>query len=115
MKTIVLPAIKTGDYWPGIPLISYTRNSEPVDITNARIRMHLRKKHDSPGDPLLAWDTEDASIVMVDAALGKFKVEGRVLTVDPGEYVSDLEVSIDDKPDTILDFSWTISKSATRY
>ena len=114
MKTIHLGEIKQGDYWAGVQLITYAINGEPVDITGAVIRMHLRKRHDSPGEPLLSWSTEDSTINIVDAEAGEFAILGRTMTIEPGTYASDVEVAIDAKPLTVLDFSWTITKSATR-
>lgn len=105
----------TGDWWDGIPTITYKINGSPVDITNATIKMHVKKDRKTGSSIIDSWSTEDNTITIIDALEGKFAITGKIINWVPGVYVSDIEVTIDAKPKTIIpEIVWTINPDITR-
>lgn len=113
---IELPAHVAGDWWEGIGPITYKINGVGVNLTNAQIRMHIKKDRKAASTAVLSWSTLDNTIIINDAVNGVFTIIGRVLDIPSGKYLSDVEViAADAKPRTIIrEIVWTILPDITR-
>lgn len=73
--------------------------AEPLDLTGAALRMHIRRRRDDP-NVLLDLSSANGRIVVLDAVEGKIAMnvdaaEIRAL-IAPGDYWCDLHVKIGD-------------------
>ena len=87
-----------GDTYLGTSF-TVTVNDLPQDLTDYRIRMHLRRSA-TPTSPLvLAFDTEDGTIEITDAAAGEFIIKARVIDIPAYTYRHDIEFT---NPDGVV-------------
>ena len=106
----------SGDYWDGLGPITFKINTIPVNLTNAVIKMQIRKSRKATDAVLAEWSTEDQTIEIIDAAEGKFMIHGRVLDLPTGKLLSDVQVTpVDGKTRTIIpEIIWTVKGDVTR-
>lgn len=115
MEKVELPTHISGDWWPGIGPITVKRNSVPIDLTNAQILMQIRKSRKANEASLAEWTTFDNTIEIVNGPEGIFTIKGRILRIPSGVYVSDVQITINNQPTTIIpEILWTIENDITR-
>ena len=116
MPTPIEIAHTSGDYWDGLGPITFKINTIPVNLTNAVIKMQIRKGRKTTDQVLAEWTTEDNTIEILEAADGIFMIRGRVLELPTGKLLSDVQVTpADGKTRTIIpEIIWTIKGDVTR-
>jgi hypothetical protein len=108
-----LPATKRGDTWGGFDL-TITEDAVPRDLTGATVRMQLRKQYTDTA-ATASWTTADNSILLFDAVNGVLRIVGRVLNVDPWDYLLDVEITWPDGTvQTVFDGVMTVYPDVTR-
>ncbi len=65
--------------------------AEAIDLTNYRIRMHLRRQASPSASLVMAFDTEDETIEIHEPAEGRFRIPARVIDVPAFNYKHDIE------------------------
>lgn len=68
-------------------------NSVVLNLTGFVIRMNFLK---SNGELAQAFTTENGTILITDAALGKFKIPAQIFALTPNTYESDIEFEFPD-------------------
>ena len=63
----------------------------PKNLTDYRIRMHLRRSSTQTSPLVFAFDTDDGTIDIFDAADGKFRLTERVIDIPAFDYRYDIE------------------------
>lgn len=83
---------RAGDTFNGLQL-TYTVNDAPVDLSEASIRLQLRR---SVTDKRVALrlDTDNGGIVITDATAGQFTIPAQIVNIAPAVYVHDLEITL---------------------
>lgn len=115
MEKIELPTHISGDWWPGIGPITVKRNGIPLNLTGAEINMQVRRSRKTNEQIVAEWTTLDNSIEILVPSDGTFTIKGRVLRIPSGQYVSDVQVTINEQPMTIIpEIIWTIENDITR-
>lgn len=105
---------RRGDTWKGISEIEIIKNDDPMDLTDALIRMQVKKKAEDE-EFVGQWTTVDGSIVITDGENGKFRIMGRIVDFPPENYVYDVEIQKpNEKVITIMEGNWTIIQDVTR-
>ena len=88
-------------------------NALPVNLTGYRIRMHMRSIATST-TILHAFDTDDGTIVINDAAGGKFTLQPVVIDLPARTYVYDIEFTKAGVVKTWIRGTWPIINDVTR-
>ena len=89
----------SGDTWTGVNFYIII-NDEPLDLTGCSIRMAFRKDNKLKKVEWLL--TSEADQITIDD--NKISILPRLLTLDPGKYVYDLEVTFPN--DFVRTFIW---------
>ena len=116
MEKIELPTHISGDWWNGMGPISIKVNGDPLNLTNTLIKMQIRRTR-RPNESVLAeWTTEDGTIEFVNPINGSFLINGRQLTLPPGNLFSDVQVqTVDGRVFTIIpEIVWNVINDITR-
>lgn len=110
-----LPDHLSGDTYNAVQfqLVLDDGNDTPIDITDATFKCSIRK--DPTKAAVLSW-TSPSNIVIVDASLGKFKLDLGVVTVtDEYEYFYDIEMTdADGIVKTYISGKWKINLDISR-
>lgn len=110
-----LPAHLSGDTYNAIQfqLVLDDGSDTPIDISDATFKVSIRK--DPTKSAVLSW-TSPSDIVIVDAALGKFKLDFGVVTVtDEYDYYYDIQMTDSDGVvKTYISGKWDIKLDISR-
>lgn len=111
---IDLDAHYRGDTWAGFTAYFMDAYDNPVDLTGASIRMHV-KRSVSDAEPLLEWSTADETIEILNASAGRYRVLGRIVDLPGRHYEYDVEAVLSDGTViTMLAGCWEIIDDVTR-
>ena len=83
---------RRGDTWDGLAL-TYTLDGQPIDLSGASIRLHLRRSAND-GRVALSLSTDNSGILITDAAAGQFQMPAQIIDLPPHTYVHDLEITL---------------------
>jgi hypothetical protein len=101
-----------GDTFEQIPMV-YKVNGTPVDLTDAVIRMQLKKEND--GVAYLDLTSEDNDgITITDPTGGAFKINEQDIDIQAGNYVYDIEFNIGGTIETLIKGEFIIINDVTR-
>jgi hypothetical protein len=106
----------SGDTFKGL-VFELELNDVPVDLTGYRIRMHLKRNPLRETPKVFSFDTmagSDATITILDPALGKFRLDPCIIDVPPFNYVYDIEFIKDNVVRTFISGNWKILPDVTR-
>jgi hypothetical protein len=108
----------SGDTWRGITFRISTVDSQgtktPVDLTGARVDMHV-KKEPTDRKSVLQFSTEDSTMQISDAVGGVVTVLPMVVEEKAQEYYYDLQVTdTNGVVTTYVQGSWEIVQDVTR-
>lgn len=112
MITYDLSQHVAGDTWAGIPLISISRNSIPLDLTGATADFKVKYQIDAP--TLLHLSANDGSIITLSPAIsGNLQIPPRIVDIPPATYIWSLKVTLaSGEIDTFASGRWPIIKTA---
>ena len=114
MDVYTIPAHYKGDHWNGIASISLILEGVILDLTQAKIRMQVRRS-DTSDFTVLDLTSTEGGIVIVDEPGGEFQITSRNLDIPSGSYVYDIEViTADSKVRTVLRGTWKINQDITQ-
>lgn len=108
--------VTRGDTWNGIAT-TIVRNGVPLDLTNATIKMQLRKSAGECNYSLefSSLSTTENVISIVEPLSGRFTVEPQVINITPRTYVYDCEIKLADQTIiTVLRGEFSITQDITR-
>ena len=90
MTSVTLPSLIRGDTWDGISSISITVDGSPPIYPVASARIHFRRK---PAANIIghSLDSEDDSILILDAAGWSFQAPPQALPLGTGLWYWDFE------------------------
>lgn len=101
-----------GDSFQALPMV-YKSNGSPVDLTDAVIRMQLKKEND--GVAYLDLTSENnQGITITDPTGGAFKINKQVIDIHAGNYVYDIEFDIDGTIETLIKGEFIITNDVTK-
>jgi hypothetical protein len=112
MQTFNLSDYISGDTWNGIPLISITRNSEPIDLTDAKVEMFVKYQIDAP--TVAYFTTENGSIIILDPSTnGRINVPPQIVDIPPAKYIFSIKITFSNgEVDTFVSGNWNVIKTA---
>jgi hypothetical protein len=85
----------------------------PLDLTDALIKMQLRRKYEK--DIVLEFSTINNKIEIVDASLGTFKIVEQIINIEAFEYIYDLQITLaNGVVDTYIKGKFNIVNDVTR-
>jgi hypothetical protein len=91
-----------------------TSDSPYIDITNAIIKMQLRKEKESNNNYALEISTENLGITIIDGVSGIFKINKQKIDIAPFCYFYDIEITfIDGTIKTYISGKWLIKQDIT--
>jgi hypothetical protein len=91
-----------------------TSDSPYIDITNATIKMQLRKEKESNNNYTLEISTENLGITIIDGVSGIFKINKQKIDIAPYNYFYDIEITfIDGTIKTYISGKWLIKQDVT--
>jgi hypothetical protein len=111
MQIYNIPAHRRGDTWEGIGSITINYNNNPIDLTNAIIKMEVREGIDSPA--VITFTSEDNTILKNDAANGIFSIPGTIIDIPFGKYIYDIQIATLEKTKTYIGGTWEIVSDVT--
>ena len=103
MASVVNIETKRNQTWAGLT-VQFLLNDLPVDLTGAVIKMQIKKEACSP-TPEVEFTATDGTIVITNAAQGRFAVNPYVFDLDPRNYYYDIFVEHGNRKDFIVDVS----------
>lgn len=116
--TLSIPAIKRGDSWSGMQITAEMLTDDapetwaPIVLTGAVIRVDFYLQGSER--KALALIT-GAGITITDAELGEFKFDQiENVTLAPGVYESDLQITVSSKTVTYCNMVWPITNDKTK-
>lgn len=101
-----------GDTFKQIPMV-YKLNGVAQDLTDAIIRMQLRKEKDGVSY-LELTSVDDAGITITDALNGAFKINEQIIDIQSGNYIYDIEFNINGVIETLIKGDFIITNDVTR-
>jgi len=101
-----------GDTFEQIPMV-YNLNGNPVNLTNAIIRMQLKKENDGVAY-LDLTSVGNAGITITNPIGGAFKINEQDIDIQAGNYVYDIEFNIGGTIETLIKGEFTITNDVTR-
>lgn len=103
---------KSGDTWNGLYL-KYTKNGNPVDLSDAVITMQIRKISDA-SDYELKFSSEDGTIVITDPVNGLYQIPKIIISLVPRQYFYDIQIVTPEETKTRLEGKFTVTSDITR-
>ena len=103
MASIVNLEVKRLATWQGLT-VQFLLNDVPVDLTGATIIMQIKKEPCS-STPEIEFTTTDGSIVITNAAEGRFAIGPFEFDLPPRNYYYDILVEHGNRKDYIVDVS----------
>lgn len=104
---------KSGDYWPGLPSVAIRVDGEPLNLAGATILLQF-KRYPSDAVAALALTNIGGSPGIIATDPGVFVVSGRTITLKPGAYFWDIQITSDSKPETYASGTWQITPDVSR-
>ena len=99
-----------GDTFKSVPF-QINKDGLPLDLTDAVIRMQLRKQ--CGGVVELELST-DLGITITDALGGEFKIDEVIIDIDGGKYYYDIEITIGLEVNTWINGTFVVTCDITR-
>lgn len=104
---------KRGDTFNEVPF-DLEINNVPVDLSDAVIRMQLRKEYGGV-IALNLTSVDNAGITITDAVNGKFKINEQIINIDACNYIYDIQFDINGKIKTyVTTGNFLITNDVTR-
>jgi hypothetical protein len=104
---------KRGDTWKGL-ILEVLLNGSPLDLTDATIRMQV-KKDSSDDEALLEFTTVNDTVIIGDAPNGLFEIPETIVDLFPRVYQYDIEIiTTTGRVITPFDGTFTITSDVTR-
>jgi hypothetical protein len=69
-------------------------NEEVVDLTDAVIKMQLRKNYSDTSAALSLTSVSSAGITITDAETGQFKINSQIIDIEVYNYVYDIQITL---------------------
>ena len=95
--------VKKGATWQGLT-VQFLLNDVAVNLTGATITMSIKKEPCST-TPEVQFSNTDGTIVITNAAQGRFAVNPYVFDLDPRNYYYDIFIEHGNRKDFIVDVS----------
>lgn len=106
---------KSGDLWPGLSSVVIRVDGVPLNLTGAVLEMQF-KRYATDALPALRLSSTGGApgmTVVGDPAAGMLRVPGRVVTLRPGRYFWDIQVTVGGQPVTYATGTWQITPDFT--
>lgn len=89
-------------------------STAPLNLTGARIRMHLKLNNRPETIATKIFDTLDSSIIITSPLNGKFEIVEQVIDIPAAVYVYDTEIILQSgEIDTYMEGKWQILQDVT--
>lgn len=106
--------IKAGELYNGAICTLTNDVGVPIDISNIAIKIHFKNDINS-NIIAFKWETSDNTIIIEDAAAGKFRIKERIMNYRTGTYYADIMIiDEDDVKITENEYSIIIKNSYTK-
>lgn len=108
---VQLHSHKAGDLWPGLSSVVIKVDGVPLDLTGAVVKMHLKRyvRDVLPAFALSSAGVQPGIVLGAAAVQGMFHVPAVVVSVPPGKYFWDIQVTQGGLPVTYASGSWQIT------
>lgn len=85
---------RSGDTWGGMG-ITVVNGTAPVDLTDATVKMQVRKQR--ADDPILSLDSDGHGISITDSTAGELTISPTIISsTEFGEYKYEVEFTLSD-------------------